>query len=687
MRNKFTLLLQLLLPCAIFAQNYSFTRMTSCPEAVYGPESFTINDSVYWVGGLIGRAANPPANMTQHVWMYNTTNDTWTRKNDFPGVSVYQGSAFVINGMAYVVNGFDSTTMGTGPNNLWQYDPTNDTWANKAPFPGSTRYTTASFSLNGKGYIGLGFRPLQKDLWQYDPTTDSWTQKADFPGAARQTPVYFTMGNYAYVGMGAVGDNFGGYYLQSDFYKYDPNADTWSPISIFPGNPSTTPYTFTVNNDVYLVGGGDQNGINYFITGLSKNVWKYTPATDTWALWGLFPDSALGNGATGSANGAGWMGLGDVNIPTYGLSYKWYRFGPGVGPYSCNATVTPVQINNASRNFEALGNFAPTAVLSWSFGDGGTGTGTSVNHSYTTDGAYTVILTVTDTAEACTFSDTTYVGINGISNCSTSVTNTNFNSLYTLSANPTGVPPYTYMWSNNLGTNFSVSPDPQVTIPFGDTATYCLTITDSTGCQAHACETIIGAPDTSTSCQTYLYIFPQGNVPGLYYGVIYHTGSAPPATYTWNFGDGTIQSLPPGDTLPNYTYSNFGFFDVCLTIVDSDGCSSSFCDSVFYAYKVGGGPMRQFQVVPQSTLAAGIPTISGPLQLSAFPNPTTDELAIVTNSKIDNLTVYSAIGQMVLQQESPANNTIHVNTLAAGIYFVDVRIGKATGRVKFVKFN
>ena len=97
--------------------------------------------------------------------------------------------------------------------------------------------------------------------------------------------------------------------------------------------------------------------------------------------------------------------------------------------------------------------------------------------------------------------------------------------------------------------------------------------------------------------------------------------------------------------------------------------------------------MRQFQVVPVSVLTAGIPTVSGQIQLSVFPNPASDELAIVTNDKIDNLTVYNAIGQIVQKQESPLNNTIHVNTLSSGIYFIDVTIGNRSGRVKFIKTN
>ena len=688
MKNKFYLLFMLaLLPSLMFAQNYTFTAVANCPEPIADPATINIGDSIYIVSGCIGNAANAPKNLTQHVWLYNTDNNTWTRMNDFPGLAVYGTSSFVINGLGYMVNGWDSTETGAGPANLWQYNPATDTWTNKAPFPGPTRYTCASFALNNKGYIGLGFKPLYNDMWQYDPATDSWTQMANFPGVPRQAPVYFTVGNYAYVGLGAVGDNMGGFYLQSDFYKFDPIANTWTTLGVFPGDPISTNFSFVLNGEAYVACGGNENALDYHYNSESKNVWKYDAPTDTWTLWGQFPDTALNGGAAGTGNGAGFFGLGVTNSYTYPISSDFYRFGPGTAPYSCNAGIVTLPVNNATDNFEAQGNFSPTAVLSWSFGDGGSAWGTSVTHIYSTAGTYQVILNVTDTANGgCSAADTISATVTGISNCSVSLTSTNINADYTLIANSTGVAPYTFLWSTPNGYSFSTFPAPLVYVPTGDTANFCVLITDSTGCQAHACEQIIGALDTTITCQTYLYVYPSTTVVGLYYGYVYHTGAAP-VMYVWNFGDGTIDSSAT-DSLPNHQYASNGFYDLCLTIIDSNNCSSSFCDSSFYAYKVGGGPMNDFQVVSTPPYAAtGINNINGSLQLSVYPNPATDQLAVVVNNKIDYLEVYNALGQKVKEQEAPVNNTIDIATLASGVYFMNVHVGSASGRVKFVKTN
>ena len=98
--------------------------------------------------------------------------------------------------------------------------------------------------------------------------------------------------------------------------------------------------------------------------------------------------------------------------------------------------------------------------------------------------------------------------------------------------------------------------------------------------------------------------------------------------------------------------------------------------------------MSQFQVTSTPPyVATGINNVNEAMALSVYPNPATDQLAIVANNKIDYLEVYSALGQKVKVFEAPVNNTIDIASLASGIYFVDVHIGNASGRVKFVKTN
>src|SRR5207249_10837916 len=63
----------------------------------------------------------------------------------------------------------------------------------------------SSFSINGKGYTGTGAvgpSNFYKDFWEYDPSNDTWAQKADFGGTGRWAAVGFSIGNKGYIGTG-----------------------------------------------------------------------------------------------------------------------------------------------------------------------------------------------------------------------------------------------------------------------------------------------------------------------------------------------------------------------------------------------------------------------------------------------------------------------------------------------------
>ena len=291
-------------------------------------------------------------------------------------------------------------------------------------------------------------------------------------------------------------------------------------------------------------------------------------------------------------------------------------------------------------------------------------------------------MNINDTATNCTNSATDSVVITNINNCSVLLQNTNYGTTNTLSTIVTsGTGPYQYQWSCNTDSTFSsTSPDPVVNIPYNTPTTYCVTVTDTTGCVATACSTIVDSQVVYSPCQIYIVVYPDPNVPGSYYSVIYTSGAGN-LTYLWDFGDGTTSNLE----FPSHTYATPGYYVVCLTVSDGAGCNFSFCDSAFYAYKYGGGPMQQFSVSGQVTL--GVSNIK-PNTLGVYPNPATNEISIATSGqKVDKATVYNLEGQMVSSIEAPAQNKINVSALPEGVYFIEVKIGNNLARVKFAKLN
>jgi len=91
----------------------------------------------------------------------------------------------------------------------------------KADFPSFNRRYAIGFSLNGKGFIGLGSKSTESiyklhnliDMWEYDPVTDSWSETASFPQEGRAGATVIVVNNKAYIGFGN-GKN--------DLWEFDP---------------------------------------------------------------------------------------------------------------------------------------------------------------------------------------------------------------------------------------------------------------------------------------------------------------------------------------------------------------------------------------------------------------------------------------------------------------------------------
>lgn len=65
-------------------------------------------------------------------------------------------------------------------NDFWEYDPAFNQWIQKASFPSFPRNLAASFSLNNKGYFGIGKNwtnlpqvVTYKDFWEYTPDSST----------------------------------------------------------------------------------------------------------------------------------------------------------------------------------------------------------------------------------------------------------------------------------------------------------------------------------------------------------------------------------------------------------------------------------------------------------------------------------------------------------------------------------
>jgi len=205
------------------------------------------------------------------------------------------------------------------------------------------------------------------------------------------------------------------------------------------------------------------------------------------------------------------------------------------------------------------------------FGDGSSGTGSTVTHAYASAGTFTLVLTVKDggspqqtvtSQQSVTVTSPPPPPLSASFTFKPSSPDAGQAVSFIGSASG-GVSPYSYSWSFGDGGTASGS---LVSHTFQSAGTYTviLTIKDSAGQIAKSSQTITvnARPSASISYS------PSNPLPLL---SVTFTGSATggtqPYSYSWDFGDGTTAS---GQTV-SHSYLLPGSYVVTLTITDANG--------------------------------------------------------------------------------------------------------------------
>ena len=144
------------------------------------------------------------------------------------------------------------------------------------------------------------------------------------------------------------------------------------------------------------------------------------------------------------------------------------------------------------------------------------------------------------------------------------------------------------------------------------------------------------------------------------------------ASWNWDFGDGNTSSQQN----PSYTYGEEGIYNVCLTVIDSNGCENTSCDSI-------------------SVSATGIQTKEGPVTITIYPNPNNGILHFeLDGSKIVSpiIRILDILGRQVLYSELMTTDhqysgSINIAFLPPGIYLFEIRSNDQLLSRKFIKTN
>lgn len=272
------------------------------------PSGFSILSKGYVVNRNVVGGGN--------FWEWDQATDTWAQRADCPWIGGVGGAiAFSVGTKGYVGLGNNG---GNYYNDMWEYDQGTNTWAAKNNFAGANRTQAVGFSIGSFGYVCLGEISLNtpyytNDLWEYNPTGDTWTQRASFPGTPRNQAVAFTSGGFGFVGLG---NDVSG--VPQDFYKYNPSSNQWVPIQTFPASGRINAVAFGLGNYGYVGLGSYGPPFN--------TLYEYNTVSDQWITAATLPDSARSRSAYFCINNRGYAAAG---LTTVGFTNDLWEFIPG----------------------------------------------------------------------------------------------------------------------------------------------------------------------------------------------------------------------------------------------------------------------------------------------------------------------------------------------------------------------
>jgi N-acetylneuraminic acid mutarotase len=298
-----------------FSQGTWTSRDTLPDSAMFqGITGFSIGN--YGYAGL-GEYNHTIPNFDE-LWRFDPSTNTWAKKASFPGGARVAPASFVIGDKAYIVTG-SLHNGGACVTECWAYNSINNTWTQKANFPGAPRTYAVGFAIDSLGYVGTGADELSdfyKDFYAYHPSTNTWTRIADFGGIARDGDCGFAVNGKGYVCFGQDST----LKVHNDIWEYNPTTNTWTQKIDNP-YPMLVGSGFVICNNIYVGSGDSTDGIDEY-----HGFWKYNTVVDSWTQEASVPGITKLQGTAFAIGDTGYYGFGyDSDAIVYNRFYRFYN--------------------------------------------------------------------------------------------------------------------------------------------------------------------------------------------------------------------------------------------------------------------------------------------------------------------------------------------------------------------------
>ncbi len=232
--------------------------------------AFSVNGKGYVGTGYDGENSK----RLSDFWEYDPATNTWKKMDDFPGGGRYSACAFAIGNYGYVGTGYGDGLIDN--TDFYRFDPTaasGSQWTKVRSLGGDKREDAMAFTYNGKGYVFAGYNKTSggylNDMYEYDPSADTWTKKTlldddDNWTIMRKAGCAFVLDNKAYVALGQKSGTI------LDVWEYDFTTDLWTEKTPFEKTGRYNAVSFVVNGKAFVATG--ESGSTYF-----DDVYEFKP--------------------------------------------------------------------------------------------------------------------------------------------------------------------------------------------------------------------------------------------------------------------------------------------------------------------------------------------------------------------------------------------------------------------------
>jgi len=436
------------------------------------------------------------------------------------------------------------------------------------------------------------------------------------------------------------------------------SADTLYCVNASSGTVSGTTYTWTLYMDPLNISGVPSGSVINTSTSYNPPPVQYT------------------------ANGLYLVELIARNSPT--CPSQTFTTHVVVCTYTPNFTYT---LTSGAATFSTNAAGAGLNATNWMFGDGSSGNGNPITHTYF-NGSYSPTLLAIYANYTCVIAVTSSVITitNNPCNADAAFTyTTGSGGVVSFSNTAAGDTSVARLWNFGDGSTSTLK-NPVHT--YAIAGNYNVTLGTFHLFNPSSCNdsSIINVNITGIPCiaNSNFSLFPIGPPNSHVYNIVpqypYNFSAV-----TWDWGDGSTSNT----LYTSHTYSAAGSYDICLTVTTSCGSMSASCMSQYLA-KGTPADLVYINTTPPELVTGVEEAPYRTRVVTVFPNPSSDGLLYIHSEPaagILEMRVHNLLGKEVYHDASPSSEEsfpVNLSILSSGIYFLQFVFPEKIDTYKFI---